>query len=132
MGKMDNSTPKEGQTNIVLGKNDLILNYFTKWPIYKLQLFDKNGLWLKFKNKLNDLNEKKILKSIIEQDIIDYYDKNPDIEFELLAFDEIMQKHNLFKKDDIMYSYSIGKKTKNTKKIAYVRFYFDLNKFFNY
>jgi hypothetical protein len=132
MGNMNNSTPKEADTNIVLGKKDLILNYNSKWPIYKLQLLDKNGLWLKFKGKLNDLNEKKLLKSIIEQDIIDYYDQNPDIEFELLAFDEIMQKHNLFKKDDIIYSYSIGKKTKNTKKIAYVRFYFDLNEVFNY
>jgi hypothetical protein len=132
MKKMNNSTPKVGETNIVLGKKDIILNYKSKWPIYKLQVFDKKGLWLKFKGKMDELQEKKILKSITEDDIIGYYLKNLDVEFELYAFDEIMQKHSLFKVEDKIYSYSIGKKTKSTKNIAYVRFYFDLNEFFNY
>ena len=132
MKKMNNSTPKDGLTNIVLGKRDIILNYESKWPIYRLQIFDKKGLWLKFKNKMDELQEKKILKSITEDDIIGYYLKNLDVEFELYAFDEIMQKHSLFKIEDKTHSYSIGKKTKSTKNIAYVRFYFDLNQFFNY
>ena len=113
-------------------KKDLILNYISKWPIYRLDLFDKKGLWLKFKNKLTNLKENSILESITERDIIDYYVDNTDVELELHIFDEIMQKQNMFKIKNIIYSYSIGKKTKNTKKIAYVRFYFDLNEFFNY
>ena len=129
---MNKSTPLQGETNILLGKKDFILNYISKWTIYKLHLFDKKGLWLKFKNKLNELQEKKLLESISEKDIIAYYVENPDIELELHFFDDIMQKQNMFKVNNILYSYSIGKKTKNTKRIAYVRFYFDLNEFFNY
>jgi hypothetical protein len=132
MGNMNKSTPKEEETNIILGKKDLILNYISKWPIYRLSLFDKKGLWLKFKNKLNELKTNDILESITEQDIIDYYVNHSEVEMELHIFDEIMQKQNMFKIKNIIYSYSIGKKTKNTKKIAYVRFYFDLNDFFNY
>jgi hypothetical protein len=132
MKNMDKSTPKEGETNIILGKKDLILNYISKWPIYRLDLFDKKGLWSKFKNKLNDLKSNNILESVTEQDITDYYMDHSEVEMELHIFDEIMQKQNIFKIKNIIYSYSIGKKTKNTKKIAYVRFYFDLNNFFNY
>jgi hypothetical protein len=128
---MNKSTPKEGETNIILGKKDLILNYVSKWPIYRLNLFDKKGLWLKFKNKLTELQVNSILESIEEQDIIDYYLNNSEVELELNMFDEIMQKQNMFKIKNIVYSYSIGKKTKHTKRIAYVRFYFDLNEFFN-
>jgi hypothetical protein len=132
MIKMNKSTPKEDKTNIILGKKDLILNYVSVWPIYRLNLFDKKGLWLKFKNKLENLHEKQLLGSITEQDIFNYYADNIEIEMELHFFDDIMQKQNMFKLNNIMYSYSIGKKTKNTKRIAYVRFYFDLNQFFNY
>jgi hypothetical protein len=117
---------KEG---ILIGKNDAISEYKSKWPIYRLHLFDKNGLWLRFKNKLNELNENKLLITINEKDIIEYYLDNLDVEFELHFFNNIMQKHNFFKYKDVLYSYSIGKKTKNTKKIVYVRFYFDLEKF---
>jgi hypothetical protein len=129
---MNNSTPKDNQNNITLGKKDLILNHISIWPIYRLHLLDKKGLWLKFKNKLNDLYEKELLEAVVEQDIIDYYVKNSEIEMELHIFDDIMQKQNMFKYKNTMYSYSIGKKMKNTKRIAYVRFYFDLNEFFNY
>lgn len=132
MKNMNKSTPKEGETNIILGKKDLILNYISKWPIYRLDLFDKKGLWLKFKNKLNDLKSNNVLESVKEQDITDYYMDHSEVEMELHIFEEIMQKQNIFKIKNIVYSYSIGKKTKNTKKIAYVRFYFDLNEFFNY
>jgi hypothetical protein len=132
MEKMNNSTPKPEETTIILGKRDSILNYLTKWPMYRLHLFDKKGLWLKFKNKLNDLNEKKLLESVLEEDILKYYDDNLDVELEILIFDNIFQKQNIFKYKNTIYSYSIGKKTKNTKRIAYVRFYFNLNEFFNY
>jgi hypothetical protein len=129
---MNNSTSKELKNNIILGKKDSILNYKSKWLIYKLHLHDKKGLWVKFKNKMNFLQDTNTLMPVNEQNIIDYYIKNLDVELELMIFDDIMQKHNLFKIEDTMYSYSIGKKTKHTKNIAYVRFYFDLNEFFNY
>lgn len=132
MEKMNNSTPNNMKDNLLLGKKDMILDHNSNWIIYKLNLLDKNGLWLKFKNKLNELKENNILVNISNDDIMNYYYQNPDVEFELLVFDDIMQKHNLFKIKDIMYSYSIGKKTKNTKNIAYVRFYFNLNEFFKY
>jgi hypothetical protein len=115
-----------------LGKKDSFVNYQSKWMIYKLNVFDKNGLWIKFKDKLNDLNSKNNLKIPEGFELFDYYMENPDIEFELLFFNDIMQKHHIFKINDIIYSYSIGKKTKKTKNIAYVRFYFDLNELFNY
>jgi hypothetical protein len=122
---------EHNKDGISIGKNDAISEYKSKWPIYRLHLFDKKGLWLRFKNKLNELNENKLLITINEKDIIDYYLNNLDVEFELHFFNDIMQKHNFFKYKDVLYSYSIGKKTKNTKKIAYVRFYFDLEKFLN-
>ena len=114
---MDNSIINTGN-EMFLGKDDIMLAYNSKWPIYKLSVFKKNGLWKKFKNKLIELD--------------DYYIKNPEVEFEVHVFSEIMQKHHLFKIENIAYSYSWGVKTKNTKNIAYVRFYFDLNLFFNY
>jgi hypothetical protein len=132
MEKMNKSTPKPNKNSVLLGKKDLILDYQSKWLIYKLNLFDKKGLWLKFKNKLNELQEKNMLRTISEDDLLDFSLKNSDIEFEILAFEDIMQKHNLFKINNIIYSYSDGKKTKNTKNITYVRFYFELEEFFNY
>jgi len=129
---MNKSTLKTDKNNLLLGKKDLILNYQSKWLIYKLNLFDKKGLWLKFQNKLNELHEKNMLKTITDDDLLDFSLKNSHIEFELHAFEDIMQKHNLFKINEIIYSYSDGKKTKNTKNIAYVRFYFELEEFFNY
>ena len=131
MGYMDNSIINTGN-EMFLGKYDIMLAYNSKWPIYKLSVFKKNGLWKKFKNKLIELDEKNLLNDMFPHELYDYYIKNPEVEFEVHVFSEIMQKHHLFKIENIAYSYSWGVKTKNTKNIAYVRFYFDLNLFFNY
>jgi hypothetical protein len=115
-----------------MGKKDQIVEKNSKWILYKLDILDKKGLWLKFKNKLNNLKETDKLESINGDEIESFYYQNADIEFEVLFYEDFMQKHNLFKINNQIYSYSIGKNNKRLKRKAYVRFYFDLNEFFNY
>jgi hypothetical protein len=113
-----------------LGKKDSKIDYNSKWPIFELNLIDKKGLWLKFKTKLEDLNNDNLLQTISEEDFIEYFYKNSDIEFEILFFDYIMNKSNFFKFNNKIYSYTHGKKNKRTKRKAIVRFYFNLNEIF--
>jgi hypothetical protein len=125
MNKMNISAPQNG---IVLGKTDKLIHNIGNFPMYKLNVYDKKGLWLKFKNKLNELNKNNLLKTVTEEEIIKYYYINSDIEFETIFFDDVMKKQYLFNFKDNIFSYSVGKK-ENTKTLAYVRFYFDLESF---
>jgi hypothetical protein len=115
-----------------IGKKDIILNFQSKWSIYELDILDKKGLWLKFKEKIKELKEKNIFESITQEDIIKYFDLNSDIEFEQVFFDDTMNKLHLFQIKGKIYSYTSGKKSKRTKRKIYARFYFDLNDIFNY
>jgi hypothetical protein len=126
---MDNSHPKINCFS--LGKKDKITKYQSKWPIYELDVYDKNGLWNKFRTHLNSLEDKKELKKISIDEIDDFYNKSPDIDFEIKFFANLMNKNYIFKFNNILYSYTIGYKTKLKKKM-YVRFYFDLKSFLSF
>jgi hypothetical protein len=121
-------------TNLIppLGKKDIRLFFESKWPIYELDILDKKGLWLRLQKKLEEFNTKKLLSPIKEEEIINYFDENPDIEFEQCFFDDTMSKLHLFKLNGKTYSYTRGLKSKRSKRKFYVRFYFDLNEFFNF
>jgi hypothetical protein len=50
---MKNSFLKTEEKHNFLGKKDKLFNYKSKWPIYILDAYDKNGLWEKIQNKLD-------------------------------------------------------------------------------
>jgi hypothetical protein len=129
MDKMENYTILE---NIKLGKKDKLLNFNSKWPIFRLNLLDKKGLWTIFNEKLNILEQKGLLHEINLEYLNDFLYKNSDIQFEMLTMDHLLQDHVVFGFNDKTLCYSLGKYTKNTKNIIYVRFYFDIKEFFNY
>jgi hypothetical protein len=115
-----------------VGKKDKILDFYSKWPIFKLNINDKNGLWNTFFTKLEDLeNSNKLILATVDE-INSFLYTNADIEFEMHAFDDLMQKHHILKIYDKILCYSIGTFTKNTKNLMYVRFFFDLKEFFSY
>ena len=116
----------------LFGKRDKIIPLIKKWPIYELDINDKKGFWTNFKQKLNQLDERKILSSPSLDDVEKFYYQNPDIEFELFYTDDIVKKNFLFKINDKIFSYAIGKKNKRSKKLFYIRFFFDLKEYFNY
>lgn len=113
----------------MLGKTDKLVDYYSKWPIYNLNNFQKKSLWCKFQNKILELQNNDILKPITDEDIYNYFLINPDIDFENLFFKDVMSKQYIFKIDDKIYSYTFGYKSKRR---YFVRFYFDLVQFFNY
>jgi hypothetical protein len=109
-----------------LGKKDKILKYNSKWPIYELDVFDKNGLWKKFENHLVNLEDKNQLKNIEINEIDDFYYLNSHIDFEINFFSSLMKKNYVFKYENQYYSYTLGYKSKNK---VYVRFYFNIETF---
>jgi hypothetical protein len=113
----------------MMGKTDKLVEYHSKWPIYNLNNFQKKSLWIKFQNKILELQNNEILKPISDDDIYEYFLKNPDIDFEILFFKDVMPKQYIFKINDQIYSYTFGYKSKRR---YFVRFYFDLNEFFKY
>jgi hypothetical protein len=113
------------------GKRDKLIPLCKSWPIYELDIYDKNGLWMNFKRKLNELDEKDKLKTVDIDEIDNFYYKNADIEFELHYTDDIAKRNFLFKIENNIHSYVIDRKNKRSKKLFYVRFFFDLKEFFN-
>ena len=111
----------------LFNKKDKILPHTSeKWPIYELNLKDKKGLWDNFSKKLKDLKDKNILEQINDEMINVFYYQNPDVEFETIFNDDVFSKNYLFKIKNKIYAYGLGKKSKRSKNIYYVRFYFDL------
>jgi len=117
----------------LFNKKDKILPFTSeKWPIYELNLKLKKGLWDNFSKKLKELKEKNILEQLDDEIINEFYYRNPDIEFETIFNDDVFSKNYLFKIDNKVYAYGIGKKSKRSKNIYYVRFYFNLVEFFKF
>ena len=116
-------------TEHLLGKDDKILPFYSKWPIYKLNNFKNNCLWKKFQNKLLELKEKNVLTNIEDEDILKYFINNPDIDFETLYFEDSMPKQYIFKINETIRSYTFGY---CSKRKFVVRFYFNIDEFFNF
>ena len=116
----------------LFGKRDKIIPISQKWPVYEVDIDDNNGFWFNFNSKLKELENRDLLSQPTEDEINDFYYKNSDIEFEIHFMDDVLKKNFLFKCDSQIYSYIVGKKSKRSKKLYYVRFFFDMEKFINY
>jgi hypothetical protein len=106
----------------ILGSSDKVVRYDSKWPIYLLDIYQSTGLWLNTQIALKKLEKQKKLLVIEDQELKKHFKENPDIDFEILFFNNLMNKHYIFKLNNIIYSYTIGLKSKRK---FYVRFYFD-------
>lgn len=120
-----NKSVFKNKYDLSLGKTDKITNYQSKWDIYELDIFNKNGLWLKFKNILKILEDQSKFKNVSIEDINTFYNNFCDIEFEVSCFSNLMKNNYIFKINNILYSYTTGYKSK--RKI-YARFYFNFEK----
>lgn len=129
--KNEDSKPSLLNKNDYFGKKDVELTYISKWPIYKLHIIDKNGLWIKLKTELDILEHQSRLEKLTLNEINDFLKNKLEIAFELYCFEEMLPDFYFFKFKNEIFCYTIGKKGKDTRRI-YARFYFDLNKIFNY
>ena len=111
--------------DIILGKHDKEFSYFSKWPIYVVDTVDKKGIYNILQNKLKCFEDNKITEIISEDDIMNYFLNYPEIDFECIYFKDMMPKHYIFKINEVLYSYTIGLKSKRK---LYMRCYFDYNK----
>jgi hypothetical protein len=128
---MDNLPTMNEEMCKYIGKNDKIIPHISKWPIFEVDIKNPKGLWQNFQNKLKEFDEKDLLKPVSIDRVEEFYSKNPDIEFEVLFNDEIMPKNFIFILNKKVYSYILGKKNNRSKKLFYLRFFFDINEFFN-
>lgn len=119
------SEPLENEKIVDLGKKDGVFSYDSQWPIFVLHVNDPEGIWIRFKTKINILEYQNILQDLSIQDIEEFLYYNPDIDFELLVFEEEMPDFNFFKYKNQIYCYTIGKKGKDKSRF-YARFYFEL------
>lgn len=108
---------------------DMIYSYQSKWPLYNLSTTTKKGLWQKFEEKILELHSKNLIDDLSETDMNNFLDKNPDIEFELIAFKKSLPDVFFIKIGKDFYCYTTSLlKIKMPPKID-VRFYFDIEKF---
>lgn len=129
---MDILPPLDDKLLSLFGRRDKIIPIFTKWPLYELDLYDHRGLWAFFADKIYDLDEKQKILTPTTKEIDDYLYKNADIEFELFFSEELVNKNFVFKLNEKIYMYVIGRKSKRSKKLYYARFFFDFNDIFTY
>ena len=122
----------DGDLQSLYGKGDKIIPLCVKWPLYELDIYNVKGFWVNFKDKLNEIDERGLLIAPTNEEVDDFYHKNSDIEFELNHTDDLAKKNFVFKTNNKIHSYVIGKKSKRSKKLYYARFFFDLKEFFNY
>lgn len=102
---------------------DSIFDYQSIWPIFNLNMENKESIF----NKLQDKIEKLIdYDDITDEEIDNFLDKNPDIELELDFFANELPNIFLFRMNDEIFCYS----TENLEdKNSLVRFYFDYQRF---
>jgi hypothetical protein len=117
---------------LLFGKRDKIIPLFTKWPLYELDFHDRNGFWVLFAEKIYDLDKKNIILTPTAKELDDYLYKNSDIEFELFFSEKLVNKSFVFKINEKIFLYVIGRKSKRSKKLYYVRFFFDFKDIFKY
>lgn len=110
---------------------DMIYPYQSKWPLYNLSTTTKKGLWQQFEEKILDLYSRNLILEISEDEMNDFLDKNPDIEFEIIYFKKSLRELFFLKVEKDIYCYTTCPlKIKMSPKID-VRFYFDVEKFLN-
>jgi hypothetical protein len=65
---------------------DMIYPYQSKWSIYNFSTTTKKGLWQQFEEKILELYSQNLIKDLSENEMNEFLDKNPDIEFEITFF----------------------------------------------
>lgn len=111
--------------------SDYIFEYQSDWKFFELNLNNKNGIWYILQNKI----EKNCQDSTVSADDIDnFLDNNPDIEFEFEFFLNIMREIYFFKIKEKLYCYAcniVEAENKNYTKVI-IRFFFDTKEFFSF
>jgi len=102
----------------------------SKWPFYLLNTKNKKSIWHKIENTIENKCDS---ADITPDEMYDFLDKNPDIEFELDFFTNEMSEIFFFKIKNQMFCYTcdyhIFDKIPNKK--VKTRFYFDYKELLN-
>lgn len=121
---------KKTNTNqefINLGNGDKKYLYTSKWPLLKLDVLTKKGIWNQVQERLGELQDNNELDILSAEHINKFFLNRPEIDFEINFFDKTLYKTFIFKYNKKIYCYSYGMiKRKNGRKIL-VRFYFNVN-----
>lgn len=110
---------------------DYVFEYQSIWKFFELNLNSKNGIWNTLQDKIEEVCED---SSITADDIDNFLDENPDIEFEFEFFSDIMPEIFLFKKKEKIYCYSCNILEAEDKNYSHVliRCFFNTEEFFNF
>lgn len=123
------SEPLENEKIVDLGKKDGVFAYDSQWPVFVLHKTDPNGIWTRFKTKIDILEYQNSLQDLTIEEIEEFLYHNSDIDLDMNIFEEEMPEFNFFKYKNEIYCYTYGKKGKDKSRF-YVRFYFDLEEIF--
>lgn len=106
---------------------DRVLIKQTKWPFYLLNIKNKKSIWHSIQNQIEKLSEN---GDITFEDIDQFFDKYPEIEFEIDFFIQEMSEVFFFRIDGKMYCYTCEESVfeENFSKKIKARFYFDYEK----
>lgn len=103
-----------------------IFNFQSKYPIFLLNCSHEKGTWQTLKRNVKKLEDDNICQDIKENDVEKFLEDNPDINFELGVFDDIMFDSYYFSINNKMYCYCLHEMADN---YIIARFFFDIKEF---
>lgn len=110
---------------------DYIFEYQSNWKFFELNLNNKNGIWYTLQDKIEEVCDD---TNISADDIDNFLDENPDIEFEFEFFLNVMPEIFFFKIQGKLHCYTCNIVEAENLNYSHViiRFFFDTKEFFNF
>lgn len=105
-----------------------ILNFKSSYPIFLLNVSNKDNTWAKLKSVVVKLDKEGRTQDLSEEIIDTFLSENPDIDFELNVFDNFLEDVFYYSIDSKIHCYAV--KEIDEEHIA-VRFFFDIKPFMN-
>jgi hypothetical protein len=116
----------KNQQFINLGRKDKAYVFYSKWPLLKLDILDKKGIWVSIQNRLKFLTDNGELNPISNNHIEKFFQVRPEIDFEIEYFNYMMTHTNLFKYKNQIYCYSYGLIDRKKNRKINARYYFNV------
>ena len=103
-----------------------VFNFQNKYPIFLLNHAYEGGTWQTLKNKIEKLEDANICQDLSEKDAENFLTNNPDIDFEICVFDDVMEDSYYFSIKDKIYCYCLQEICEN---YIMIRFFFNVKEF---
>ena len=103
-----------------------VFNLQSKYPIFLLNCSYEKGTWMVVKRNIEKLENSDATQNIKEGEVEKFLGDNPDIDFELSVFDDVLFDSYYFLINNKMYCYCLHEMAEN---FIIVRFFFDIKEF---